>query len=105
MLPLILKPPLKLAVLLVGERRVEMFDRHVRRRDQHRLSVREGIESVFAVVMASAGWTAAAERHRLDEQVDVHQVHPAAPVGQLADEAIDGLLVAAGDKAGTGPER
>jgi len=59
----------------------------------------KSVEAIFAVVVADPRWAAAAERHRLDEQINVHQVNPTPAVGQLADEAIDGPLVAAEDKA------
>jgi hypothetical protein len=95
----ILKPPRKLPVLFVGEGRVEVVDRNVGRRDQHRFGVRERVEAVLSVVMAHAGRPGAAERHSLDEQVDVDQVHPTPAEGQLADEAVDGLLVSAEDEA------
>ena len=75
-----------------------MFDRDAGRGDQHRLGVSERVEAVFAVVVAHPSGSAAAERHGLNEQVNVHQVHPAPTVGELADEPIDGLLVAAEDE-------
>jgi hypothetical protein len=61
--------------------------------------VGERIEAVSAVVVAHTGRPCAAERHGLDEQVNVNEVHSAATKGQLADEPIDGLLVAAEDEA------
>ena len=76
-----------------------MLDRDVGRRDQHRLGVGERVEAVFSVVVAHPGGPGAAERHGLDEQVNVDQIHAAAAEGQLADEPVDGLLVAAEDEA------
>src|ERR1700719_3096265 len=94
----ILKPALKRPVLFIGEGREEMLDCDVRRRDQHRFGVRERVEAVLTVVMAHAGSPGAAERHGLNEQVNVDQVHPAPAEGELADEAVDGLLVSAEDE-------
>ena len=51
-----------------------MFDRYIRRRDEHRFGMRKHVEAIFAVVMTHAGWSDAAERHRLDKQVDVDLV-------------------------------
>jgi len=47
----------------------------------------KSVEAIFAVVVADPRWAAAAERHRLDEQINVHQVNPTPAVGQLADES------------------
>src|SRR5271155_4926183 len=94
----ILKPPLKRPVFFVGEGRVQVVDRDVGRGDQYRLGVGERVEAILAVVVAHPRGSGAAERHGLNEQVNVHQVHPAPTVGELADEPIDGLLVAAEDE-------
>src|SRR5271170_1089084 len=94
----ILKPPLKRPVLFVGEGRVQVVDGDVGRGDQYRLGVGERVEAILAVIVAHPGGSGAAERHGLDEQVNVHQVHPAPAVRQLADEPVDGLLVAAEDE-------
>ena len=94
----ILKPPLQRSVLFVGEGRVEVLDRDVGRRDQHRLGVGERVEAIFSVVVAHPGRPRAAERHGLDEQVNVDQVHPPAAEIQFADEPVDGPLVAAEDE-------
>jgi hypothetical protein len=95
----VLEPSRKLPVLFFGEGRVEMFDRDVGRGDQHRLGVCQGIEAVFPVVVAHPGGSGAAERHGLDEQVNVHQIYAASAEGQLADEPVDGFLIAAEDEA------
>ena len=75
-----------------------MIDRHIRRRDEHRLGVGQHVEAVLSVVMAHAGRSDAAERHRLHEQVDIDLIDRAAAEGQFADEAIDRALVAAEDE-------
>jgi hypothetical protein len=75
-----------------------MVNRDIGRRDQHRLGVSERVEAILAVVVAHPSGSGAAERHGLNEQVNVHHVDPAPAVRQLADEPIDGLLVAAEDE-------
>src|SRR5271170_2748731 len=80
-----------------------MLDRYVGRRYQHGLSVTECIEAEFSIVMAHPGGSCAAERHRLNKQMNVHQVHPAAAVGEFADETVDSLLIAAENKPGERP--
>jgi hypothetical protein len=57
------------------------------------------VEAVLTVVVADACRACSAERHRLDEQVDVDLIHRAAAVGELADEPVDGLLIAAEDES------
>jgi hypothetical protein len=76
-----------------------MIDGNVWRGDEHRLGMRERIETVFAVVVPDAGGSGAPEGHGLDKQVNIHEVHPASAEGELADEPIDGFLVAAEDEA------
>src|SRR5712671_2563769 len=100
MIASVLEPSRKLLVLIFGEGRVEMCDRDVGRGDQHRLGVRQGIEAVFPVVVAHPGGSGAAERHGLDEQVNVHQIYAASAEGQLANEPVDDFLIAAEDEAG-----
>src|ERR1700679_3979164 len=80
-----------------------MVDRDVGRGYQHGLGVTECIEPVFSVVMAHPGGPCATEGHRLDEQMNVHKVHPATAVGEFADETVDSLLTAAEDKPGERP--
>src|SRR5258708_3025896 len=60
----------------------------------------EGIEAILAIVVAHPSGSGTTERHGLDEQVNVHQIHAASTKGQLADEPVDGFLIAAEDKAG-----
>src|SRR5262244_2712885 len=75
-----------------------MFDRYIRRRDEHRFRIRKRVEAIFAVVMTHTGWADAAERHRLDKQVDVDLVNGTAAERKLADEAVDRRLVATEDE-------
>src|SRR5215831_8260167 len=75
-----------------------MFDRYIRRRDEHRFGMRKHVEAILAVVMTHTGWSDAAERHRLDKQVDVDLVDSAAAERKLADEAVDRRLVATEDE-------
>src|SRR5216684_3315271 len=77
----ILKPAVKRPVLFVGEGGVEVIDRNVWRGDQHRLGMGERIEAVFSVVVAHPGGPGTSERHRLDEQMNIHQIHAASTVG------------------------
>src|SRR5277367_6720631 len=66
--------------------------------DQHRLGVRESVVTVLAIIVAHAGRAGSAERHRLDEQMDVHLIHGAAAVRQFANEPVDRLLRATENK-------
>src|SRR5215813_291432 len=59
---------------------------------------RFSVEAILAVVMTHTGWSDAAERHRLDKQVDVDLVDGAAAERKLADEAVDRRLVATEDE-------
>src|SRR5271169_4330394 len=63
----------------------------------------ECIESVFSVVMPHPGGSGATEGHRLNKQMNIHQVHPASAVGEFANETVDSLLIAAEDKPGERP--
>ncbi|MET4482115.1 hypothetical protein ABIB66_006677 [Bradyrhizobium sp. F1.13.3] len=60
--------------------------------------MRKRVEAVFPIVVADAGGPGAAKRHDLDEQVHIHQVHTT----PLADEPVDGFLVAAKIRAASG---
>src|SRR5271170_2878512 len=79
-----------------------MFDFNVRRRNEHRLGVRQHVKTILAVVMAYAGRAHAAKRHGLDEKMDVDLVHRAAAKGKLFAKAVDTLLLAAENKCGQG---
>src|SRR6202163_1503163 len=96
----VLEPSCKLLVLFFGKGRVEMFDRDVGRGDQHRLGMCKGIEATLAIVVAHPGGSGTTERHGLDEQVNVHQIHAASTKGQPADEPVDSFLMSTADKAG-----
>src|SRR3984885_15746367 len=95
----VLEPSCKLPVLFFGKGRVEVFDRDFRRGDQHRLCVCKSIETILAIVVAHPCGSGTTERHGLDEQMNVHQIHAASAKGQLADEPVDSFLIAAEDKA------
>src|SRR5580704_7728515 len=96
----IFEPAFERPVLLIGEGGVKMLDRHRGRGNEDRLGVGQRVEAVFSVVVPHAGRAGAAERHGLDEQVNVYQVDAAAAKGQFGDEPVDGFLVAAKDEAG-----
>src|SRR5277367_1390094 len=66
----IFKPLLQRLVLLVGEGRVQMFDRDVGRGDQYRLGVRERVEAILSVIVAHPSQPGTAKRHGFDEQVN-----------------------------------
>src|SRR5882724_9795739 len=101
----VFEPTLKRLILLVGEGRVEVLDGDVRRRDQHRLGVGERIEAVLDVVVAHSRCAGAAERHGLNNEVNVYPIHSGTTGGQLADESVYGLLIAAEDVASERPGR
>src|ERR1700692_2450977 len=94
----VLEPSCKLPVLFFGKGRVEMFDRDVGRGDTNALGGVKGIEAILAIVVAHPGGSGTTERHGLDEQVNVHQIHAASTKGQLADEPGDGFMFEATDK-------
>src|SRR6202789_4061289 len=99
---LILKPLAEGFDLLLGIRREQMLDGHVRRRNQNRFCVREGVKASLAVVMTDAGVSNTAEGHRFDKQMNVHLIDRTAAKGQAREEVIDCLLVAAEQEAGQG---
>src|SRR5277367_4803095 len=72
----IFKPLLQRLVLLVGEGRVQMFDRDVGRGDQNRLGVRERVEAILSVVVAHSSQPGTAKRHGFYEQVNTARVPP-----------------------------
>src|SRR5277367_1701476 len=79
----VFKPPLQSPIFLVGERWIEVFDRDVGWRDQHRLGGGEREEAVFSGGVTHPGRTGTAEPHEVHEQIDIHNVHPAAAERQL----------------------
>src|ERR1700721_3648152 len=97
---LILKPLAEGLDLLLRIRREQMLDSHVRRRNQNRLCMREGVKTGLAVVMTDAGGSNTAEGHRFDKQMNVHLIDRTAAQGQAGEEVIDCLLVAAKQEAG-----
>ena len=78
-------PHLDLMVLFSGDgdfrSLVQVVDRDVGRGDQNRLRVGERVEAIFAIAVTHPSRAGAAERRGLDEQVNIHQVHPAPAVG------------------------
>src|SRR5271156_4010687 len=97
---LILKPLAEGFDLLLRIRREQMLDGDVRRRNQNRFCMREGVKAGLAVVMTDAGVSNTAERHRFDKQMNVHLIDRTAAKGQAREEVIDCLLVAAKQEAG-----
>ncbi len=55
-----------------------MLDGHVRRRNQNRFCMREGVKAGLAVVMTDAGVSNTTEGHRFDKQMNVNLVDRAA---------------------------
>src|ERR1700719_835664 len=96
---LILKPLAEGLDLLLRIRREQMLDGHVRRRNQNRFCMREGVKAGLAVVMTDAGVSNTAEGHRFDKQMNVHLIDRTAANEQAGEEVIDCLLVAAKQEA------
>src|SRR6267142_6417267 len=99
---LVFKPLAERFDLLLRVGREQMFDCHVRWRDENRFRVRESVEAGLAVVVADTGESDAAERHAFDKQMDVHLINGAAAEGQGREKMIDRLLVTAEEETGKG---
>src|SRR5271163_1270635 len=99
---LILKPLAEGFDLLLRIRREQMLDGHVRRRNQNRFCMREGVKAGLAVVMTDAGVSNTAEGHRFDKQMNVYLIDRAAAEGQACEEVIDCLLISAEEEARKG---
>src|SRR5271163_3096163 len=97
---LILKPLAEGFDLLLGIRREQMLDGHVRRRNQNRFCMREGVKAGLAVVMTDAGVSNTAEGHGFDKQMNVYLIDRAPAERQAREEAIDRLLISAEEEAG-----
>src|SRR5882757_5158609 len=97
---LILKPLAESFDLLLRIRREQMLDGHVRRRNQNRFCMREGVKAGLAVVMTDAGVSDTAEGHRFDIQMDVYLIDRAPAERQAREEVIDRLLISAEEEAG-----
>src|SRR5271156_4609976 len=78
---LVFKPLAERLDLFLRVGREQMFDCHVRRRDENRFRVRESIKTGLTVVMADAGVSNTPKRHGLDKQVDVHLIDGSAAEG------------------------
>src|SRR5580692_3223625 len=99
---LILEPLAERFDLLLRVRREQMLDGHVRRRNQNRFCMREGVKAGLAVVMTDARESDAPERHGFNEQMNVHLVDRATAEGQAREEVVDRLLVTAEKETGKG---
>src|SRR5271156_3944550 len=97
---LILKPLAEGFDLLLRIRREQMLDGHVRRRNQNRFCMREGVKAGLAVVMTDAGVSNTAEGHGFDKQMNVYLIDCAPAERQAREEAIDRLLISAEEEAG-----
>src|SRR5271165_1385203 len=99
---LILKPLAEGFDLLLRIRREQMLDGHVRRRNQNRFCMREGIKAGLAVVMTDTGISDPAKGHGFDEQVNVYLIDRAPAERQAREEVIDRLLLSAEEEAEIG---
>src|SRR5271168_423014 len=97
---LILKPLAEAFDLLLRIRGEQMLDGHVRRRNQNRFCMREGVKAGLAVVMTYAGVSNTAKGHGFDKQVNVYLIDCAPAERQAREEAIDRLLISAEEEAG-----
>src|SRR5580698_6845097 len=80
----------------------QMFDCHVRRRDENRFRMRQSVKTGLTVVVADARESDASERHGFNEQMNVHLVDRATAEGQAREEVVDHLLVTAEKETGKG---
>src|SRR5271170_3942786 len=99
---LVFKPLAERLDLFLRVRREQMFDCHVRRRDENRFRVRESVKTGLTVVVADARESDASERHSFNEQMNVHLVDRATAEGQAREEVVDRLLVTAEKETGKG---
>src|SRR6267378_4302557 len=90
---LVIKPLAERFDLFLRVGREQMFDCHVRWRDENRFRVRESVEAGLAVVVADAGESDAAERHGFDEKMYVHLVDCTATERQTREEVVDRFLI------------
>src|SRR5580704_6959540 len=100
--PLVFKPLAERLDLFLRIGRKQMFDCHVRRRDENRFRVRESVKTGLSVVVADARESDASERHGFNEQMNVHLVDRATAEGQAREEVVDRLLVTAEKETGKG---
>src|SRR5580692_1282782 len=78
----------------------QMFDCHVRRRDENRFRMRQSVKTGLAVIVADARKSHASERHGFNEQMNVHLVDRATAERQAREEVVDRLLVTAEKETG-----
>src|ERR1700675_1544411 len=96
----VLKPLAERLDLLLRVGREQMFDCHVRRRDENRFRMGEGVKPGLAVVVTNAGISDPSKGHGFDKQVNVYLIDRTAAKGQAREEVIDCLLVAAKQESG-----
>src|SRR5271163_440039 len=75
---LVLKPLAKGFDFLFRIRREQMFDGHIRWRNQDRFRMRESVKAGLAVVITNAGRSNTTEGHRFDKQMNVYLIDRAA---------------------------
>src|SRR6202171_6204457 len=96
----VLKPLAERLDLLLRVGREQMFDCHVRRRDENRFRVRESVKTGLTVVVADARVSNSPEGHGLYKQMNVHLIDRAAAKGQAREEMINCFLVTAEEETG-----
>src|SRR6266550_9453183 len=82
---LVFKPLAERLDLFLRVGREQMFDCHVRWRDENRFRVRESVKPGLTVVVADARESDASERHGFNEQMNVHLVDRATAEGQARE--------------------
>src|ERR1700686_1765471 len=99
---LVFKPLAERLDLFLRVGREQMFDCHVRRRDENRFRVRESVKTGLTVVVADARVSNSPEGHGLYKQMNVHLIDRAAAKGQAREEMINCFLVTAEEETGEG---
>src|ERR1700722_14895860 len=97
---LVFKPLAERFDLFLRIRREQGLDGHVRRRNEDRFRMREGVKPGLAVVGTDAGISAPAKGHGFDKQVNVYLIDRAPAERQAREEVIDRLLISAEEEAG-----
>src|SRR5580692_7718935 len=96
----VFKPLVERFDLLLSVGWEQMFDCHVRRRDENRFRMRQSVKTGLTVVVADARESDASERHGFNEQMNVHLVDCATAERQAREEVVDRLLVTAEKETG-----